>query len=165
MTTTTSATEAEAGTTPVYKAAITSLQSRGFRYLYLLDFVALIGSMTIVMLIRFGTGWPDTTIARHLLGFLAATAIFMIVFYFGGLYDRELRVGKKIPVPKLFGGAMFVHLAQHADGAKTVLWEVGQEMLLGPRLLAQIAVVRLHGLGNIDLQLRLGLSRRRGEGR
>lgn len=103
MTTTTQAAEAEAETTPVYKAAITRLQTHGFRYLYLLDLIALMGSMTIVMLLRFGTGWPDTTIARHLLGFLAATAIFMVVYYFGGLYDRELRVGKKMWLPRVSG--------------------------------------------------------------
>ena len=103
MTTMTPAAAAEAETSAGYKAAITRLQSRGFRYLYLLDFIALMGSMTIVMLIRFGTGWPDTTIARHLTGFLAATAIFMIVFYLGGLYDRELRVGKKMWLPRVSG--------------------------------------------------------------
>jgi exopolysaccharide biosynthesis polyprenyl glycosylphosphotransferase len=103
MTTMTRADEAEATTTPVYKAAINSLQSHGFRYLYLLDFIALMGSMTIVMFLRFGTGWPDTSIARHVLGFLAATAIFMVVFYFGGLYDRELRVGRKMWLPRVSG--------------------------------------------------------------
>ena len=50
MTTTTRAPRAEAESTPVYKAAIARLQNRGFRYLYLLDFIALMGSMVIVML-------------------------------------------------------------------------------------------------------------------
>ena len=76
--------------------AFARLRAHGFRWLYVLDALALFGSMVLVNLLRFGTDWPSVPIATHLVGFTAATAVFIVVFYFGGLYDRELRLGRRM---------------------------------------------------------------------
>jgi len=74
----------------------TWLGARGFRYLYLLDFAALFATMLIVMVGRFGSTWPDATRQQHLFGMLAATCLHIVVYYFAGMYERPLRLGRRM---------------------------------------------------------------------
>lgn len=78
-------------------------QLRGFRLLHPLDALAVFSVMVVVMLVRFGTEWPSATRAEHLFGFGAATAIHLVVFYFGGLYEREYRLGRRTWVSRVAG--------------------------------------------------------------
>jgi exopolysaccharide biosynthesis polyprenyl glycosylphosphotransferase len=82
---------------------IGALQARGFRWLYVLDAVALFGVMCLVMLVRFGTSWPSASLAVHLGGFGAATAVHLFVYYFGGLYDRTFRLGRRMWLGRIAG--------------------------------------------------------------
>lgn len=82
---------------------IGALQARGFRWLYVLDAVALFGVMCLVMVIRFGTAWPSAGLVTHLVGFGAATAVHLVVYYFGGLYDRTFRLGRRMWLGRVAG--------------------------------------------------------------
>ena len=72
----------------------------GFRFLFLLDAVGLFGSMVLINLVRFGTDWPTYSASFYLVGFLAATAIHLVINYFYGLYEREPRLGRRPWLPR-----------------------------------------------------------------
>jgi exopolysaccharide biosynthesis polyprenyl glycosylphosphotransferase len=50
--------------------------------------------MVLVNLIRFGTQWPEKT--EMWIGIIAATFILQFVFYFGGLYEKQVRLGQRM---------------------------------------------------------------------
>ena len=66
----------------------------GFRWLYIIDAIAIFLIMVLVNLIRFGTQWPEK--AEMWIGVIAATFIFQIIFYFGGLYEKQVRLGQRM---------------------------------------------------------------------
>ena len=66
----------------------------GFRWLYIIDAIAIFLIMVLVNLIRFGTQWPEK--AEMWVGVIAATFIFQIIFYFGGLYEKQVRLGQRM---------------------------------------------------------------------
>ena len=66
----------------------------GFRWLYLIDAMIMFFIMVLVNLIRFGTQWPEKT--EMWIGIIAATFILQIVFYFGGLYEKQVRLGQRM---------------------------------------------------------------------
>jgi len=66
----------------------------GFRWLYLIDAIFMFTIMVLVNLIRFGTEWPEKT--EMWIGIVAATFIFQLVFYFGGLYEKQVRLGQRM---------------------------------------------------------------------
>ena len=70
------------------------LRTIGFRYLIAADALALFGLATGITALRFGTAWPSYSIPHHLLGFGLATLIHLVVYYFGGLYEYEQRLGR-----------------------------------------------------------------------
>ena len=72
----------------------------GFRFLFLLDAVGLFGSMVLINLVRFGTDWPTYSASFYIVGFLAATAIHLVINYFYGLYEREPRLGRRPWLPR-----------------------------------------------------------------
>jgi lipopolysaccharide/colanic/teichoic acid biosynthesis glycosyltransferase len=60
----------------------------------LLDGVAVLGLMVLSMVVRFG--WrapPPYSVQQYALSFSVSTLIFLVAFYFGGLYEREPRLG------------------------------------------------------------------------
>ncbi len=65
----------------------------GFRWLYALDAVAVMAAGAVVMTVRFGADWPQP--GASVLGLLAFTAATQVVFYFGGLYERQSRLGQR----------------------------------------------------------------------
>jgi exopolysaccharide biosynthesis polyprenyl glycosylphosphotransferase len=77
------------------------LWSRGFRFLFALDALALFASMMAINLVRFGTRWPTYPFSHYLIGFSLATAIQLCVNYFGGLYEREPRLGYRAWLPRV----------------------------------------------------------------
>jgi lipopolysaccharide/colanic/teichoic acid biosynthesis glycosyltransferase len=78
------------------------LNRRGFRLVMLLDGLAVFGLAVAVMLYRFGrpASWPTYTTGAYAVSFTVATLIFVATFYFGGLYEREPRLGGAAVLPK-----------------------------------------------------------------
>ena len=86
------------------------LRSLGFRYLLILDAVGLFALMALIITVRFGTAWPTYSINYHLAGFGAATVIHLGVYYFGGLYEYEQRLGRPGWLPRVSALTLFAVL-------------------------------------------------------
>ena len=72
------------------------LNRRGFRLVMLLDFLAVLGLAVASMLWRYGAPpWPTYPLGAYALSFGVSTVIFITAFYFGGLYEREPRLGER----------------------------------------------------------------------
>jgi exopolysaccharide biosynthesis polyprenyl glycosylphosphotransferase len=80
---------------------LTRLNSRGIRLLQPADAIVLYGLMVLINVGRFGFTWPDYPLSHYILGFAAATGIHIAVYYFGGLYERELRLGHRPRLPRI----------------------------------------------------------------
>lgn len=70
-----------------------ALWERGFRFLFVLDALALAGIMVGISFVRFGREWPTYPMSHYAIGFATATAIHLVINYFCGLYEREPRLG------------------------------------------------------------------------
>lgn len=82
---------------------IRQLRRRGFRYLHVIDAISLYGLMIAITVARFGFSWPNYPVSHYLVGFAVATAIHMLMYYFGGLYEYEQRLGQPPWLPKVVG--------------------------------------------------------------
>ena len=77
------------------------LNRRGFRLVMLLDFLAVLGLAVASMLWRYGAPpWPTYPLGAYALSFGVSTVIFITAFYFGGLYEREPRLGGAAVLPR-----------------------------------------------------------------
>ncbi len=74
---------------------------KGFRFLFVLDSIALFGSMVLINTIRFGWDWPFYPRSHYWIGFALATAIHLTINYFAGLYEREPRLGYRPWLPRI----------------------------------------------------------------
>ena len=70
------------------------------RGLYLADFIVLMAILFGTLVVRFGSNWPKS-FTTYLLGFLIATFIHIIVFYFGELYEPSPRLGARLWLPRV----------------------------------------------------------------
>ena len=79
------------------------LNRKGFRLVMLLDGLAVLGLAVGSMLYRFGwpSQWPTYSIGAYALSFAVSTLIFIAAFYFGGLYEREPRLGGAAVLPRV----------------------------------------------------------------
>lgn len=93
---------------------------RGFRFLFVLDVIALFGSMVLINLARFGWTWPTYPRSHYWVGFTIATIIHLTINYFAGLYEREPRLGYRPWLPRIIV-AMAIGVA--FDGLAAVLTE------------------------------------------
>ena len=73
----------------------------GFRWLYVLDAVGILAVAVLVTVVRFGTDWPEP--GELLVGMVALTAILQLVFYFGGLYEKQARLGHRMWFARVVG--------------------------------------------------------------
>ena len=73
----------------------------GFRWLYLLDTVGILAVVALVTLVRFGTDWPAP--ADTVAGMVVATVVLQVVFYFGGLYEKQVRLGHRMWFSRVAG--------------------------------------------------------------
>ena len=73
----------------------------GFRWLYVIDSIGIFVAAVAVMLTRFGTSWPEPTASW--LGIVVATALVQFVFYFGGLYEKQVRLGQRMWFSRVAG--------------------------------------------------------------
>jgi exopolysaccharide biosynthesis polyprenyl glycosylphosphotransferase len=127
---------------------LTTLRSRGFRFLFVLDAVGLYLSMVVINLVRFGWPWPTYPVAHYVVGFAIATAIHLVINYFAGLYEREPRLGRN---PWLGRTLLATGLAVAVDGLAFVLLD----RYLMPRLNLMVLVV----VGSVVLAANRHLSR------
>ena len=79
------------------------LNRRGFRLVMLLDALAVLGLAVGSMVYRHGrpSDWPTYSTGAYALSFSVSTLIFLAAFYFGGLYEREPRLGGAAVLPRV----------------------------------------------------------------
>ncbi|MFO7778048.1 MAG: sugar transferase [Nitriliruptoraceae bacterium] len=95
------ATDAERAVAPGATSPLLSrLNRRGFRLVMIADGIGLLTVMVGSMVVRFGTTWPTYPGRTYLLSFTVITAIFLASLYFGGLYEREPRLGAPPALPR-----------------------------------------------------------------
>jgi exopolysaccharide biosynthesis polyprenyl glycosylphosphotransferase len=75
------------------------LNQRGFRLVMVIDAVGIYASLVLLMLVRFGLAWPSYSFGTYLVSFAVATAVYIAALYFGGLYEREPRLGAPPVLP------------------------------------------------------------------
>jgi lipopolysaccharide/colanic/teichoic acid biosynthesis glycosyltransferase len=95
-----------------------TLRSLGFRYLHVIDAVSLYLLMVAITVLRFGLDWPTFPRSHYLIGFGLATAIHITVYYFGGLYEYEQRLGRPPWLPR---ASMLTFIAVLGDAAVALL--------------------------------------------
>jgi len=76
------------------------LNRRGFRIMYLADGATLYALAVVIMLVRFRTTWPTYPVPAYLVSFAVTVAIMLLALYFGGLYEREPRLGAPPVLPR-----------------------------------------------------------------
>jgi hypothetical protein len=82
------------------------LNAHGFRLVMVADTLALVTIMVGTMVWRFGWDWPTFSMTLYAFSFALGTVIFLATFYFGGLYDREPRLGAPPVLPRAAGQAL-----------------------------------------------------------
>jgi len=90
-------------TTPVigsHDRLLGRMNRHGFRMIHVADAATLYGTAVGVMLARFGTRWPNYPVPAYLVSFAVTVAIMMLALYFGGLYEREPRLGAPPVLPR-----------------------------------------------------------------
>jgi exopolysaccharide biosynthesis polyprenyl glycosylphosphotransferase len=152
-----------AGPDPVEPTPLMSkLRARGFRMLFLADAVALYGSMVAINLVRFGVDWPYYPLSHYVVGFAIATAIHLVVGYFGGLYEHEQRLARRVWLPRVAwittiavlvdaGAALLTGRYLMPRGNLVALAVVASLALAGTRWMSRRLVVRRTGLPRVLL--------------
>jgi lipopolysaccharide/colanic/teichoic acid biosynthesis glycosyltransferase len=64
-----------------------------------MDSVGFLAAIVVVMVVRFGTDWSDPWSQGA--GVVVATAILQTCFYFGGMYERQQRLGQRMWFSKI----------------------------------------------------------------
>jgi exopolysaccharide biosynthesis polyprenyl glycosylphosphotransferase len=89
------------------------LNARGFRLLMAADLVVIVVALLLPMAVYVWTGnlrnpWP---LSYYVAGYVGAVAVHFVSFYFGGLYEREQRLGSRPVLPRIVSmaiGAMLI---------------------------------------------------------
>lgn len=81
-------------------AVMPRLRALGFRFLHIIDAITLFVVMHVITAARFGFDWPTFSYSYYLVGFLLATGIHVVVYYFGGMYEYEQRLGRPPWLPR-----------------------------------------------------------------
>jgi exopolysaccharide biosynthesis polyprenyl glycosylphosphotransferase len=116
------------------------LNAHGIRLLQPADALVLFGFMVAVSFVRFERLVPAD---RYWGRFLIATVIFLTVFYFGGLYERELRLGSRPRLPRIVSLVGLGALVIAAVGQMT-----GQFLMPRANLLAFFVAASVGVAGN-----------------
>ncbi|MDG2029341.1 MAG: sugar transferase [Acidimicrobiales bacterium] len=128
---------------------IRQLRRRGFRYLHVFDAVLLYGLMCAITVARFGFSWPNYAVSHYLVGFGIATAIHMVMYYFGGLYEYEQRLGLPPWLPRIV-----------ALSAVSVLISAAIGLATGRYLMPRLNLAALLVLGTVAVAVPRLVSRR-----
>ncbi len=79
---------------------IDRMNARGIRLVQMADGAALVFVLVGTMLIRYGWDWPTYPKPLYAASFAVTLAIFLASLYFGGLYEREPRLGHPPVLPR-----------------------------------------------------------------
>ena len=90
----------------------------GFRHLYIIDAVTLFALMAAITVVRFGFNWPTYPRSHYFIGFAVATVLHMTVYYFGGFYEYEQRLGHRPWLPRAM---LLTFMAVGGDATVTLL--------------------------------------------
>ena len=124
----------------------------GFRWLYVVDALGVFSVLVIVMVIRFGMDWPEP--AASWTGIAVATVLVQVVFYFGGLYEKQMRLGQRMWFSRV-AGLTLVGLAVSA----VLVLPTGRYPVPRANLPAVGVLVALIATGSRDLSRRLRAGR------
>lgn len=76
------------------------MNQRGFRLVMFADGAMLMVISVGTMIVRFGVNWPSYPVTTYLISFFVSTLIFVAALYYGGLYEREPRLGAPPVAPR-----------------------------------------------------------------
>lgn len=124
----------------------------GFRWLYIVDSLGVFSVLVAVMVVRFGMDWPEP--AASWVGIVAATALVQLAFYFGGLYEKQVRLGQRMWFSRVTG----LTLVGLAVSAALVL-PTGRYPVPRANLPAVGVLVALFATGSRELSRRLRAGR------
>ncbi len=157
------------GADPADGPLLARLNRRGFRLVMIADAIVLAAVMLSTMLVRFGTTWPTYPVPTYYLSFSLALVVFLGALYFGGLYEREPRLGAPSALPRaarqtLAAGGLVALLTLAATGLAR---EVGLTTARAlPFPIINLVVLIVLGAVGVALNRRLvHLIRTRREGR
>jgi lipopolysaccharide/colanic/teichoic acid biosynthesis glycosyltransferase len=77
------------------------LNERGFRLVMVADALVLVAVMVGSMLVRYEWRWPTYPMSTYVASFAVTLAVFLASLYFGGLYEREPRLGAPPALPRV----------------------------------------------------------------
>ena len=116
---------------------LTRLNRRGFRLVQGADAAMLVLVMVGLMWIRYRWDWPTYTETHYAVSFAVTLVVFMASLYFGGLYERDPRLGSPPSLPRAVrqtlgaaGITALINLA--ATGAARELFGYSQQRVVLP---------------------------------
>jgi lipopolysaccharide/colanic/teichoic acid biosynthesis glycosyltransferase len=89
------------GPAPFATPLLARLNQRGFRLLMLADVIVLAGIAVGSMVWFYGYPWPTSPTVTYIVSIALIVATFMASLYFGGLYEREPRLGASPVLPRV----------------------------------------------------------------
>ncbi len=127
--------------TPAPVALLARLNRHGFRLVMLADVVALVAITVGWMVWTYRFDWPTFPFTTYLVSFVVVISVFMASLYFGGLYEREPRLGAPPALPRvarqtLAAGGLVALLRVALPG-------IGRELDLSPAFALAIPVRNL----------------------
>ena len=105
--------------------------------------------MTAITTVRFGLDWPTYPLSHYAAGFAIATGLHMAIYYFGGMYEYEQRLGRPPWLPR---ATLLTLVAVGADATVT--------LLTGRYLMPRGNLVVLAGLASLVVSFNRWLARR-----
>jgi lipopolysaccharide/colanic/teichoic acid biosynthesis glycosyltransferase len=77
------------------------LNQRGFRLVMVADVLVLVTVMVGSMVVRYDWSWPTYPMVTYVVSMAVTLAVFVASLYFGGLYEREPRLGAPPALPRV----------------------------------------------------------------
>lgn len=139
-------------------ALLGRLNQRGFRLVMLADVGILTAIAVGSMMVRFGTSWPAAPATLYAASFVLTLSVFTASLYFGGLYEREPRLGAPPVLPRagrqtLAAGGLVALLILGLTGIARELG-IDTERAL-PIPITNLAVLIVLGAGGVAMNRRL----------
>jgi exopolysaccharide biosynthesis polyprenyl glycosylphosphotransferase len=127
------------------------LNRHGFRLVMVLDASVLLAVMAGSMVVRFGTDWPTYPFGLYLVSFVVFLLVYLGALYFGGLYEREPRLGAPPALPRatrltVAAGGMVALLTLAATGLARELGMTTERALAFP-FTNQVTLILLGAVG------------------
>lgn len=80
---------------------LSRLNRHGFRLVMIADVLVLSVVLVGSMVVRHGLQWPTYGMGTYAVSFMSVLAVFLAALYFGGLYEREPRLGAPPALPRV----------------------------------------------------------------